>query len=79
MDLDETDVVRSCAVCGTPVDPGRDRGFAFGADNVLCWACAEERGGSYDAERDTWSSAPDVSGLPDEAYGASPHEVRRGR
>jgi len=69
----------SCALCGAPVVAGAGRAYAFGAGNLLCGSCAVDRGGAYDAERDVWERAPDLSGLPDEAYGASPHEVRRGR
>ena len=68
-----------CALCGAAVGSGAAPTYAFGAGNQLCWACAEERGGAYDADRDVWERAPDLAGLPDEAYGASPHERRRGR
>ena len=64
---------------GTSAVYGAERAFGFGDENWLCWACAEARGGRYDARREQWERAPDVSGLPDEAYGASPHEIRRGR
>jgi hypothetical protein len=56
---------------------GSERGFPFGTGNVLCWTCALARGGGYDADRDTWLVPAGLSDLPDEAYGASPHEVRR--
>lgn len=69
----------ACAACGAQVSPGAERGFAFGSGNVLCWQCATARGGRYDAHRETWDRAPDVSGLADEAYGASPHEAERRR
>lgn len=65
-----------CSLCGAPA---AERAFAFGTENVLCAACAVERGGCYDAERDVWSTPPDLSGVPDEAYGAAPHERRRVR
>lgn len=68
----------TCAQCGAAVESVGERSFAFGAGNQLCWTCAVARGGSYDADRDTWERSPDLSGLSDEAYGASPHEVRRG-
>jgi hypothetical protein len=68
----------SCAQCGAAIASVGERSYAFGAGNQLCWTCAVARGGSYDAERDTWERPPDLSGLRDEAYGASPHEVRRG-
>jgi len=69
----------SCASCGERIAPESEAGFAFGTGNVLCAACAIRRGGRYDAQRDVWDEAPDLSGLADEAYGASPHEIRRGR
>lgn len=58
-----------CVLCGETISPEGERGFAFGADNVLCWECATERGGRYDAERDAWETPPDLSDLPDEAFG----------
>jgi hypothetical protein len=45
------------------IDPGADRGFLFGSDGVLCWGCAERRGGSYDARRERWSRPPRVDDL----------------
>lgn len=68
-----------CVVCGATVAVGAEPGFGFGAGNQLCWSCAVARGGRYDADRDVWERAPDLAGLADEAYGATPHEVRRGR
>lgn len=68
-----------CASCGERIALDSERGFVFGTGNVLCAACATRRGGRYDARRDAWDEPPDLSGLADEAYGASPHEVRRGR
>lgn len=76
---EDRDIPSSCAVCGRAVASDAERSFGFGAGNVLCWDCAEARGGRYDALRDTWETPPDLSGLPDEAYGAAPHEIRRGR
>lgn len=68
-----------CVSCGVRVAPESERAFGFGAGNVLCSECAIERGGRYDAGRDTWDVAPSLGGLADEAYGASPHEVQRRR
>jgi hypothetical protein len=68
-----------CSVCGAIVGSGSDRGFRFGTGNALCWDCAASRGGRYDAGRDAWDPAPDLTGVPDEAYGASPHEIRKKR
>jgi hypothetical protein len=67
----------TCALCGERIVPETERGFGFGTGNVLCAACAAKRGGRYDARRDAWDVAPDLTGLPDEAYGAAPHERRR--
>jgi hypothetical protein len=75
-DREERDV---CANCGARVALESERAFGFGAGNVLCGKCAIERGGRYDAGRDTWDVPPDLAGLADEAYGAAPHEVRRER
>jgi hypothetical protein len=74
-DREELDV---CSLCGSLLSLGPVRAFGFGTDNVLCGACATARGGRYNAERDVWEVTPDLSGLPDEAYGAAPHERRRG-
>ncbi len=68
-----------CSLCGAQVAAESERAFAFGTENVLCSACATARGGRYDALRDVWDVVPDLAGLADEAYGAAPHEVRRGR
>jgi hypothetical protein len=54
-----------------------ERGFGFGVGNSLCWSCALERGGRYNAELDAWTEEPDVSDLPDEAYGETPGEAQR--
>jgi hypothetical protein len=68
----------SCAQCGAAIGSVGERSDAFGAGNQLCWTCALVRGGSCDADRDVWERSPDLSGLHDEAYGASPREVHRG-
>ena len=78
MEREEWEGAGICARCGAAVSPGSERSFGFGVGNVLCWGCATELGGKYDAERETWSTSPDVTGLPDEAYGAA-HETRRTR
>jgi hypothetical protein len=75
-DWEDTDV---CVLCGEAVSTGSERGYVFGTGNLLCWSCATKRGGQYDTLRDSWEVAPDVGGLPDEAYGCAPHEVRRKR
>ena len=52
-----------CASCGGPID---ERGFRFGPTGALCSACAGERGGVYDAERERWEVEPELGGLVDE-------------
>ena len=59
----ETEQYANCSDCGATIDPGADRGFLFGADGVLCWGCAERRGGSYDARRECWSRPPRIDDL----------------
>jgi len=78
MEREEWESTDVCALCGEPVGSGPE-GFAFGTGNVLCPRCAAARGGRYDTDREVWDAQPDVSGLRDEAYGAAPHERRRGR
>lgn len=76
MERDEWEEGAVCAVCGAQVSDA-ESSFGFGTENVLCAECALARGGRYDAERDVWEVAPDLTGLPDEAYGAAPHERER--
>jgi hypothetical protein len=78
-DPEEREERESCALCGERISPATERAFSFGAGNVLCAVCAAKRGGRFDADRDLWDVAPDLSGLPDEAYGSAPHEIRRKR
>ena len=54
---------QACADCGAEVYGAGDRAFEFGADQLLCWQCAERRGGSYDAHQERWSEPPDVRDL----------------
>lgn len=79
-DSDDTgedwETAQVCAQCGTPVALSSDRAFAFGIGNLLCWGCAMERGGRYDAELDRWTTSPDVADFPDEAYGSAPRDSR---
>lgn len=79
MEQEDWERPEACVQCGAAIAPDSDRAFAFGTGNFLCASCAGRRGGRYDPRRDVWEPAPDVSGLSDEAYGASPHEIRRGR
>jgi hypothetical protein len=76
VDHEEREEAAVCAVCGADVSDAENP-FVFGTENVLCSECALARGGRYDVERDVWETAPDLTGLPDEAYGAAPHERRR--
>lgn len=78
MDPEDREELDVCSLCGALLSVDSAGRFEFGTENVLCAACAMARGGRYDAERDVWEVAPDLSGLVDEAYGAAPHE-RRGR
>lgn len=60
----ETRELSVCADCGAETSPGRERGYAFGEDAVLCWACAVRRGGSYDETHDRWVEPPETGDLP---------------
>ncbi len=53
----------ACAACGALVGPGSARSYGFATDALLCWQCAVDRGGSYDAERERWVSPPRVADL----------------
>ncbi len=61
---EEWDEQANCAECGALISRAAERGFAFGESGVLCFACAERRGGSYDADEDRWTRAPSLAGLP---------------
>jgi hypothetical protein len=76
MDPDDREDFAVCSLCGAQVSEESEGIFGFGTQNVLCGECAIARGGRYDALRDAWEVAPDLTGLPDEAYGAAPREVR---
>ncbi len=64
--LDERDEHEVCIECGAEIEPDIDRSFACAPDELLCFACAERRGGVYDERQDRWVLPPDVTGLPDE-------------
>jgi hypothetical protein len=53
----------SCAGCGSPLSGQNERSYVFADDAALCWRCALDRGGSYDAAGDTWTRAPNVEDL----------------
>jgi hypothetical protein len=52
----------ACADCGASTF-ATDRAYEFGSEQLLCWQCAERRGGRYDAHQERWSRAPDVADL----------------
>jgi hypothetical protein len=52
-----------CASCRAEISLGRDRGYPVTADSALCFACAVERGGRYDAQHDAWDPGPRLEGL----------------
>jgi hypothetical protein len=60
MHREESDQLVTCIACGGVVDP-RDRVFELGSEGALCFACALERGGTYDARQERWTRSPDVS------------------
>ena len=62
MHREESDQLQPCADCGAAVDSAQSI-YGFGAEGVLCFACSERRGGSYDANQDRWTREPDLSGL----------------
>ena len=66
MEPEELEIHEPCADCGAVVIEGLSPSYSFGMGTVLCWACAIKRGGKYDAEKDSWSEPPNVTGLPDE-------------
>jgi len=53
----------TCTECGAEIHTARDRSFALDSERSLCFACAVQRGGSFDALHDVWTHAPDLSGL----------------
>ena len=62
---EESDAMRTCADCGSTVDPGRGRAYGGDEGVLLCSQCAQGRGGAYDELRDSWVRAPDVADLID--------------
>ncbi len=53
----------TCADCGARFDAVSDRGFGIDAESALCWTCALRRGGTWDEEREQWSTEPGVADL----------------
>jgi len=64
MEESELSDLARCASCGDEITPGIDRGFAASGDRVLCYDCAERRGGVWDETRGIWTREPDLIGLP---------------
>ncbi len=64
--IDESIETTTCVGCGAELSPETDRAFATGPDTFLCFACATQSGGVYDADQDRWTVPPDVSGIADE-------------
>jgi hypothetical protein len=52
----------ACSDCGAGVYAA-DRSYGFGSDQLLCWLCAERRGGRYDARQERWIEAPELGDL----------------
>ncbi len=63
MHRSETEGLVPCVVCGVETAAALERGFSIGADSVLCYECAQRRGGRWDEERAIWTREPDVVGL----------------
>jgi hypothetical protein len=66
MHRQEFDDVRECVLCHLEIAPKADRAFFYSPDAFLCWKCAIERDGVYDADLDTWVTPPNTNDLVDE-------------
>jgi hypothetical protein len=55
-----------CCDCGASIWPETERAFACSPESYLCFACAERRGGVFDAAEERWTTAPDVEDIADE-------------
>lgn len=66
MHQSEAQLLEPCWMCGAEIQVDRDRGYLFGPDIALCYACAVLRGGVYEVLEDRWVVPPDPTGLPDE-------------
>jgi hypothetical protein len=53
----------ACAACGTVVDLVGGNAYAYGSESALCFDCAVERGGRFDAQQDRWVEAPGLADL----------------
>lgn len=67
VDRSEETALAWCADCGAELDPEVERGFRFGEQRALCFACAVRRGGTWDEAHDRWADEPDLADLPPEA------------
>jgi len=63
MHRSEEQTLCRCADCGAEFAAGGQAGYSFDTSSTLCFECAMRRGGSYDADRDHWSVAPQLDGL----------------
>ncbi len=63
MHRSEEERLAQCADCGTAVQPEVERGFGFGAGRVLCFGCAQRRGGHWDELHDRWTREPQWADL----------------
>jgi hypothetical protein len=59
------DLTTFCSGCGAELSLSGERLFPIGADEVICYACAVQRGGSYDESQDRWAPPPDIGDLAD--------------
>jgi hypothetical protein len=66
MDIDEADGLTECWACNVTISESSDPVFPFGEAGLLCFECAVQRGGAYDAKQERWLRPPDVTDLPDE-------------
>jgi hypothetical protein len=49
-----------CVVCGTLTFGERDRAYVFGEDDAVCFDCAGQLGGEYDAAQERWTTPPEL-------------------
>ncbi len=63
MHRSEAETLAPCADCGAETAPALERGYFVATDLVLCFDCAERRGGRWDEELARWSSDPDLVGV----------------
>jgi hypothetical protein len=65
-DLEESESIH-CTGCGAELLATTQPTYPFGVSGILCLSCAEQRGGSFDARLDRWTSPPDVLDLAAQA------------